>query len=320
MTDRSLMDQLERAIQAMLADEQIMLAPDPELGSMLKVASDLQHLPRPEFLARLKTDLLKEGGVMSTTTIQPVREGFRTVTPYVCVPQAPELVEFIKSVFGAEETFRTVGSAGGFHIEVRVGDSMLMVGGGGAYKGPSKPASLHVFVHEVDSVYQRALDHGAKSLYVPMDQPYGVRDCMVEDLSGTQWCISTPMRDPKGRDIPGLGNVAPYLHPTGADRMVAFLKSAFEAEEVEVFHEPADGPIVHAKIRIVDSVIEMGEAHGQWQNMPTGFFLYVPDADTWFNRAVKAGAKVISPMANLEYGRSGGVQDEWGNEWYVCTV
>lgn len=319
MTDRSLMEQLEQAVQAMLNNEPIMVAPDPELGAMLELASDLRHFPQPEFLSRLKLELREEGEAMNTTTTQPVREGFRTVTHYITLAQAPKLVEFMKDTFGAEETFRVTGQAGGFHIEVRLGDTMLMVGGGGAYKGPSKPDFLHIFVSDVDATHHRALAKGAKSVAAPRNQDYGVRDCVVQDFTGTQWCISTPMRDEGGHEYTGLGTVAPYLHPTGADRMLAFLKNAFGAEEVEVFRDPKDGSIVHSKIRIGDSIIEMGEAHGQWQNRPTGFFLYVPDADAWFDRAVNAGAKVISPMADLPYGRSGGVEDEWGNQWYVCT-
>ena len=59
------------------------------------------------------------------------REGFTTLTPYLIVSEAADLIDFVKQTFGAEEIFRSVGSAGGIHCEMRLDDSMLMIGGGG---------------------------------------------------------------------------------------------------------------------------------------------------------------------------------------------
>jgi len=318
---RKRMEQLERAVDAMLRNQPVMMAPDPEMGDLLQLAGDLRYMPREEFLKKLKRNL---GGAMTTAT-QPVRAGFRTVTPYLTVPRAPEQVEFMKNAFGAEETFRTIGSAGGFHIEVKIGDSMLMVGGGGeTYKGPYKAPSLHLFVEDegaVDRTYEKALASGAKSLYAPKNQPYRVRDCGVEDFTGTQWFISSPMRDEAGREIEGLGTVTAYLRPAGADRAIEFMKRAFGAEVLEAHRQPEDsGPIVHAKMKIVDSVIELGEARDEWQNMPTMFFLYVDEPEAWYERAMKAGAKSLFPVSDQPYGRAGAVEDEWGNAWYVSTA
>ncbi len=66
-----------------------------------------------------------------TPTVEPVPKGYRTVTPYIVAQDAAGLLDFVKQAFGAEENFRSVGGAGGIHAEVRVGDSMLMMGGGG---------------------------------------------------------------------------------------------------------------------------------------------------------------------------------------------
>ena len=68
------------------------------------------------------------------------------MTPYVVAQDAAGLIDFVKQAFGAEEIFRSVGSAGGIHAEVRIGDSMLMMGGGGpglAWRGKSKPLAFH---------------------------------------------------------------------------------------------------------------------------------------------------------------------------------
>ena len=58
------------------------------------------------------------------------REGFHTITPYLIVKPAVELVDFVKQAFGAVESFRATGSAGGLHCEVKIGDSVVMIGGG----------------------------------------------------------------------------------------------------------------------------------------------------------------------------------------------
>ena len=317
---RSLMDQLESAVERMLRGEPVMLAPDPAMGALMGIASDLRDLPRESFLARLGQELGEEGEKMLATTHE-VREGFRTVTPYVVVKEVNAIAEFLKQGLGAVQTFGSPepGSGGGFHYEFRLRHSMLMVGGGGAYQGPEITPALHYFVSDVDSTYRQALSAGATSIHEPVDQPYGVREAGI-NFAGVEWYLSSPMKDEQGREVLGVGDLAPYLHPKGADDLIDFMKRAFGAEVTELYREPAiTGPIVHAKLRIQDSIVELGEAHGQYQPKPTMLFLYVDDADAWFNRAVAAGAKVTTPMNDLPYGRTGAVQDPQGNLWHVCT-
>lgn len=317
MTERSLMDQLELAVEAMLTGRQAALAPDPELGALLDVASDLRYLPREQFLIGLKSDLLEEGETMSTATTT-VREGFRTITPYITTEKVMELNEFMKQAFGAEETFRTLGSGGGYHIETKIGDTMLMIGGGGSYKGPGHPTSLHVYVPDVDAAFDRAVAAGATPVMRPTDQEYGDRDSALKDAFGNEWYLATHKGESYKR--PGLGTVTPYLHPTGAEELIRFLQKAFGADPYEVDVVPEEGNrIVHAKVRIADSVIELGEAHGPWQNMPTMLFFYVDDADAWYDRAVQGEAIPVAPPSDLPYGRCGIVRDGWGNEYYLAT-
>ncbi len=110
-----------------------------------------------------------------------------------------------------------------------------------------------------------------------------------------------------------------YLHPTSGEATIGFLKKAFGADELERAQSP-DGVIHHAKLRIGDSVLEMGEAHAEFQPMPTTFYLYVEDCDTLYHRAVAAGAASLSPPADQPYGdRNAGVQDPFGNTWFLST-
>ncbi len=252
--------------------------------------------------------------------VSPIPHGFRTVTPYLIAEDGPALMEFAKQAFGAEETFRTVGSAGGLHGEVRIGDSMLMIGGGipgREFRAKPNTHALHIYVEDADAVYQKALAAGATVIDEPTDQEYGERSASVKDPAGNYWYIATH----KGESyIPkGLNNVNVYMHPLRAEPVIGFLKRAFGAREVAKYASP-DGVVHHAEIRVGDSVVEMGEAHGKYQPMPTMFYLYVPDADATYRRALAAGATSIHEPADQPYGdRVGAVIDAFGNQWYMGT-
>jgi PhnB protein len=250
----------------------------------------------------------------------PIREGFHTLTPYIVVQDASGLIDFVSQVFGAEQTFRSTGSAGGVHAEVRIGDSMMMIGGGSSelsWRGDSQPTALHIYVEDTDGTYQRALAAGGISISPPMDQPYGERGASVKDRFGNHWYIATA----KGTHFQpeGLGTVTPYLHPLRAEPFIRFLERAFGAAELEKYASP-DGVVQHAKVRLGDSALEMGEAHGPYSLMPTMFYLYVPDADATYQQALAAGATSLSAPADQPYGdRNGAVKDPFGNSWYVAT-
>jgi PhnB protein len=104
--------------------------------------------------------------------------GTQTVIAYPVVHDVPGLIAFLKHVFGATETLRTIGSAGGYHAEVQIGDSVMMMGGGGpdvAWKGDARPMAFHIYVPDTDAIYLRALDGGGESLQSPADQEWGER-------------------------------------------------------------------------------------------------------------------------------------------------
>ncbi len=321
MAKHSLINQLDAALEAILAGSDASLpAADAKLAPLLRLATDLRDLPSEEFRSRLRTDLQRRASMASQEATKPVkyiREGFHTITPYLAVREATELIDFVKQAFGAEAVLRGTGSQGGIHAEVRIGDSMVMIGGGGAWRGTPMPTAIHLYVKDAGAVYRRALQAGATSMQEPVDQPYGDREAGVKDLSGNYWYIAT--HKATGHTPEGLRSVTPYLHPRGADKLIDFLKHAFAAEEAACERSPA-GTVVHAKVRIGDSILEMGEAHGEFQPMPTAFFLYVNDADAWYRRALEAGATSLMELADQPYGdRMGGVQDPFGNHWYIAT-
>lgn len=246
------------------------------------------------------------------------REGFTSVTPYLAVRRAAELIEFVKDVFGAAETFRVPGPSGGItHAEVRIGNSMLMVGGSPEMPYPETPAPLHCYVGKVDEAYQRALRAGAVSLHEPSDQDFGERGASVKDPFGNHWYLATPLA---GQSIPeGLRSVTPCFHPHSSSQAIDFLKRAFDAEEI-ARHTDEAGAVRHATVKIGDAMIEMGDAHGPYQPMPSAVYLYVPDVDTIHRRAVEAGATVVRPPADQPYGeRMSWVTDPFGVHWYIAS-
>lgn len=255
-----------------------------------------------------------------STAAKPAHPGYQTVTPYITVPQAPELAEFVKQAFGAQELLRATGSAGGLHIEVEIGDSLVMIGGGGegsSWRGTPMPTSLHLYVPDADAVYHRALAAGATSIEEPTDQPYGDREAGVKDLAGNLWWIAT--RKTTGHAPEGMRSVTPFLFLLGALKFIDFVQRAFDAEKMDVFQAP-DGRVIHAAVKIGDSVIEMGEPQEQLQPMPTTFYLSMDNVDEVYRRALDAGATSVSEPADQTYGaRVGGVQDLFGNLWYIAT-
>jgi len=258
--------------------------------------------------------------MMKKPAVDPVPKGYRTVTPYVVAENGEALIDFTKQVFGAEEIFRTVGGAGGIHCELRIGDSMVMMGGGRpGHEFRSKPAphALHVYVENTNATYRKAIAAGATSISAPTDQEYGERGASVKDAFGNFWYIATAFGD---RYIPeGLHNVNSYLHPLRAPKMIDFLKKAFGAQTDAIYESP-DGIVHHARVKVGDSIVEMGESHGVYEPMSSMFYLYVKDCDALYLRAMNAGATSISAPVNQSYGdRSAGVRDPFGNQWYIAT-
>ena len=253
--------------------------------------------------------------------VDPVPKGYSTLTTYLVAQDADGLIDFLKQTFDAEELFRSgPGSEGGLHCEVKIGDSMLMVGGGGAgmkWHGTPMPSAFHIYVPDCDATYARSLEAGGTSIDKPTDQFYGERSATVKDAAGNSWYIAT--RTSGNYRWEGAPTLQPYLHPLRAEPVINFLKRAFGAEDLGR-HATPDGVIHHVTLKIGNAHMEMGEAHGPYQPMPTMFYLYVEDCDALYKRAMSAGATSISEPVDQPYGdRSGGVIDPFGNKWYIAT-
>jgi PhnB protein len=259
-----------------------------------------------------------------------LQQGYPTLTPYLTSRKAVELIEFVKAAFGATELYRGTGAAGGIHADVVIGNSKMMLGGG-ASVAPSdeKLMALHLYVEDADAVYRQALKAGAISAHEPVDQAYGDREAAVKDMAGNPWYIAThrPARGSGEKaaaraasHIPdGLGSVTPFLHTRGAAGLIEFVQKAFGAEDAERSRSP-DGTIHYAKVRIGDSALEVSEAHGEHQPLPSMFYVYVTHADATYRLALAAGASSVEEPADQNYGhRRAAVKDAFGNLWYVAS-
>jgi uncharacterized glyoxalase superfamily protein PhnB len=317
MADETLIDRLDRTIDLLLARRDATAAlNDPELAPLAVLAAELRHVPSAAFRERLRANLTRRT-TMTTLVLDEkrIREGFTTVTPYIRVREAG-LLEFLTKVFGATQTSSTQGGAGGVHREVLVGDSMLMIGEGGAEgQLPFSPAAFHIYVPDADAAFQRALAAGGTSMGDPEDRPYGERAGFVKDAFDNHWYISThlgPSFVPEGRRT-----ITPFVHARGVPAYIDFLKRAFNAAvEMRVERE---GIVAHARLLIGNGAIEMADTQGEWETMRTGFYLYVADADALYEQAVAAGATPLSPPADQSYGdRVGSVMDAQGITWFIA--
>ncbi len=127
--------------------------------------------------------------------VKPIPDGYHTVTPYLTVDNPGAVIEFLKKAFDAQETFAMRDDKGNVqHAEVKVGSSMLMLGGAHD-EWKARPSNFYLYVEDVDAVYKKALGAGGKSISEPANQFYGDRHGGVADSQGNNWWIATHIED-----------------------------------------------------------------------------------------------------------------------------
>ncbi|MDG3007491.1 VOC family protein [Paludisphaera mucosa] len=137
---------------------------------------------------------------------EAIPSGFRTITPYLAFNGAAEAIEFYKKAFGAEELVRMPfpGPDGQMvvgHAELKIGDSMVMLGmacpeqGSVAPGGGGASVSIHLYVPDVDAVFARAIEAGGTAAMPPTDMPWGDRFGKLVDPFGHHWSVATHIED-----------------------------------------------------------------------------------------------------------------------------
>ncbi len=117
----------------------------------------------------------------------------------------------------------------------------------------------------------------------------------------------------------GYTAVAPYLIVDGAGATIDFLRTVFGAVELRRFPDDA-GKVMHAEVRIDDTVIMIADATSSWPQVPAHVHVYVPDVDATYRRALESGAaSVQEPVRKQDADKRGGVKDAGGTTWWIAT-
>ena len=136
-------------------------------------------------------------------SVKSIPEGYHSVTPYLIIGGAADAIEFYKNSFGATELFRFPAPGGKIgHAEIKIGDSPVMLADEHpdmGYKGPQSiggsPVSLMIYVEDVDTVFNRAVEGGATVKEAVQDKFYGDRVGSLIDPFGHVWHVATHKED-----------------------------------------------------------------------------------------------------------------------------
>ena len=144
-----------------------------------------------------------------THTVRPIPEGYHAVTPYLFIKGAAQALDFYKKAFGAKELMRMAQPDGRVgHAEIQIGDSHVMMADEFPEMGARSPKTiggsavmLHLYVEDVDAVFQQAVAAGATVERPVADQFYGDRAGGLEDPFGHRWYIATHKEDLSPEEI-----------------------------------------------------------------------------------------------------------------------
>ena len=275
---------------------------------------------------------------------KPSRPGFHTVTPYLIVRSLETYLAFLQQAFGATEHFRTTGSAGGQHVEVRIGDSMIMLGAG--ERRPEQatlPVMLFLYLEDVDAVYQAALAAGATTLLEPTDGAFGEpRGAGIKDMVGNEWYFANWTErpnappayvDPAAPAVPTESDVVPMLTYENGPAVMDWLAAAFGFQETARWLDDA-GRLTHGEMvtgsgRIMLAAATPGyespkhhrehcDAARAWSDTPwviDGVLVYVANVDQHYARAKQVGATILSELEDSGPGRRYRAEDIEGHRW-----
>lgn len=144
---------------------------------------------------------------------KPTPAGYHSVTPSIIVRDAAQAIDFYRRAFGAEEVSRMPGPGGTImHAEIRIGDSIVMLGEENEQWGTrsplstnGNPGSLHIYVDDVDAAFARALKSGATVRYPLEDAFWGDRYGKVADPFGHEWGLATRIKDMSPEEMQRAG-------------------------------------------------------------------------------------------------------------------
>jgi PhnB protein len=132
--------------------------------------------------------------------VKPIPKGYHSITPALTQADTARTIEFCKKAFGAKERMRMAGPGGKImHAELEIGDSVIMLND--EMQEPAQPASLFLYVPDVDKTVAKAVKAGASVLMSPQDMFWGDRFGRIADPAGNKWGIATHREDVTPREM-----------------------------------------------------------------------------------------------------------------------
>ncbi|MEX2570872.1 MAG: VOC family protein [Gemmatimonadota bacterium] len=117
----------------------------------------------------------------------------------------------------------------------------------------------------------------------------------------------------------GYSSVSPYLIVGGANRTIEFLRDAFGGVQERAFTD-ADGGVIHAEVRIDDTILMIADSNPEWPSISAHVHVYVADVDVTYRKALDAGAvSVQEPVRKDDDDKRGGVKGPGGITWWIAT-
>lgn len=133
--------------------------------------------------------------------VSVIPEGYQTVTPFIIVKGATQLMDFMRDAFDAVEMVRVLGENGKLgHAEMRIGSSAVMMFDA-KEDWPQTPCFLRLYIEDCDTTYKQALQAGAFSITEPTNMPWGDRVSRVKDPFGNLWWIQTRIENLTNEEI-----------------------------------------------------------------------------------------------------------------------
>ena len=160
--------------------------------------------------------------------VQPIPQGFHTLTPHLVVRNADQAIEFYQKAFGAELVGGVARMPNGkvMHAQLRIGDSFLMLndempefGAVSPHSSNGSPVTIHIYTSNVDAAFERATGAGAQVKMPLMDQFWGDRYGIVTDPYGHNWSLATHVKDlsPEQMKV-AMDEAMAKMPPPGAER------------------------------------------------------------------------------------------------------
>ncbi|HTT05781.1 MAG TPA: VOC family protein [Steroidobacteraceae bacterium] len=297
---------------------------------------------------------------MESQTRKTAPDGYNTLNPYITVKDVPALIEFLQGAFGGiikEQIEQPDGKIE--HAEVRVGDSLLMIGPGkvdALIQGheKSRSAAFYLFVPDVDSAYARAMACGAHAWESPRYTFWGDRVAAVTDSNGNAWWIATRKETLDTGELqaradmhwqgshesgkpqasadtnvaspaPNYRMVNPYVSVGDSSGFVGFVERVFGGTLVRQIRQP-DGQLQHAEIAVGNSILMVGPpevdalAQMEAHHRPASFYVFVSNVDATYDQCIACGAAPAEAPAQRFFGdRVAEVTDPWGNHWWIAS-